>query len=287
MNRFDYTIQFSYEFIKNELTSLYPEQEIDGIAAIIFQELFDLQRHEIQFHFNKKVKNDDFKRFMDIVSRLKKHEPVQYILGNTEFYDLRFNLTPAVLIPRPETEELVRWIIEENRHVELNILDIGTGSGCIAIALKKNLAGSKVYASDVSASVIEIAKKNADKLDQVITLFVEDITNKASWIKNRRYDIIVSNPPYIPEKEKKIMGRNVTESEPGKALFVPDDDPLLFYRHIAEFGLIHLDIKGKMYLEIHERFGEKVKELLSTYNYNNIVIRKDINGKDRMVRCEI
>jgi len=217
---------------------------------------------------------------------LKKHVPIQYILGETEFYGLPFRVNDSVLIPRPETEELVDWIrSENNRNEALNILDIGTGSGCIAIALKHEFPNAAVEAFDISDKALETARSNAglNKLD--VEFSKVDILNVAD--QSKKWDIIASNPPYIPELEKSEIEANVLEHEPHLALFVPDNDPLLFYRHIALFAKKQLNPNGKLYFEIHRDYGKECMELLASLGFSEIELRKDISGNNRMIRSVI
>jgi release factor glutamine methyltransferase len=219
-----------------------------------------------------------------IISELKLNKPIQYIVGRTEFYNLNFYITAGVLIPRPETEELVNLIINENNKGFFKILDIGTGSGCIAISLAKNLPGSVIYATDISDEALSLTRKNC-KLNNIdIQLFQHDILIDNSPL-DEAFDIITSNPPYVRECEKKYMQPNVLEYEPHRALFVPDNDYLLFYRKISDFSVSHLNHNGKIYFEINESFGNEVALLLEEKGFSEISIKKDINNKDRMVRA--
>jgi release factor glutamine methyltransferase len=324
MNVFISTLGKLCEFIKIELRGLYPDPEISSLTDIIISHLFEIPKHEIHIKKDEPVSERDSTRFINIVNELKTGKPVQYILGCTEFFGLKLRVTPDVLIPRPETEELVKWIIDDFSRKPVSILDIGTGSGCIAIALKKFLKNSNIHGCDISVPALEIAHENA-RSNSVEVLFYhldisailtskpgEIIHNDIFWssktrnkgnhnsmeitdsdqidIKtnhglNKLHDLIVSNPPYIPLSEKSSININVTGFEPGIALFVPDDDPLLFYRHIALFGSDHLKKNGQIYLEIHENSGPSVKKLLEEHGYRQVTIRSDINGKDRMIKC--
>jgi len=290
------------EFIKIELRGQYPEREINNLIEIIISHLLDIPKHEIHIEKNKPVDDAHNLRIIEIVKELKTGKPVQYILGYTEFYGLTLNVAPVVLIPRPETEELVKWIIDDHARESDVILDIGTGSGCIAVALKKNMPLAEIYACDISSSALKIAKENARSNNADIVFFCLDILSPdtpeysmkpedfpagAKMIPQIHpfYDLIVSNPPYIPIKEKPLININVSGFEPGNALFVPDEDPLMFYRHIANFGSDHLKKNGQIYFEIHEKSGLAIKNLLEKSGYKNVIIRRDINGKDRMIKC--
>ncbi|MBQ5817424.1 MAG: peptide chain release factor N(5)-glutamine methyltransferase, partial [Bacteroidaceae bacterium] len=210
-------------------------------------------------------------------------EPIQYILGETEFCDLTFKVNPSVLIPRPETSELVRWIVEENGDKECRILDIGTGSGCIAISLAKMMPSAAVTAWDISPEAIETAESNNKLNGTNVTFARQDIF--AAEGEGAKYDIIVSNPPYIKENEKEKMQRNVLDWEPCIALFVPDNDPLLFYRQIARKGLQLLKNGGRLYFEINRENGEETCAMLAEYGYTAIELRKDFADNDRMIRA--
>jgi release factor glutamine methyltransferase len=284
------TIGTICEFIKNELNRLYSEREIHNLTDIIISHTLGIPKHEIHIEKGKIPDDNDKLRIIEIVGELKLGKPIQYIFGYTDFFGLNLRVSPAVLIPRPETEELVKWIIDDQPGKSSVILDIGTGSGCIAIVLKKNLPQSRIYACDVSDAALKLAEENAKSQSVDIVFFHKDIfTNGLLKHHNEPadnlYDIIVSNPPYIPLKEKPSININVSGFEPENALFVPDEDPLIFYRFIASFGLNHLKKNGQIYFEIHESSGPAVKMLLEGSGYSNITIRKDINGKNRMIKC--
>jgi release factor glutamine methyltransferase len=304
MNTVAGTIGKLCEFIKIELRGLYPELEISSLTDIIISHLLGIPKHEIHIEKEKPISEMHGIRAIEIVKELKTGKPVQYILGFTEFYGLFMHVSPDVLIPRPETEELVKWIIDDHACKSPVILDIGTGSGCIAIALKKNLLSSTVYACDISASALKIAQKNASVNSVDIVIFQQDISNTdiVKFAKepggdltlkqlapeaNPEYDIIVSNPPYIPLREKPLININISGFEPGNSLFVPDDDPLMFYRYIAYFGLNHLKKNGQIYFEINEKSGSELKKLLEKSGYRNVTLQRDLNGKDRMMKCFI
>ncbi|WP_300569017.1 peptide chain release factor N(5)-glutamine methyltransferase, partial [Flavobacterium sp.] len=220
-----------------------------------------------------------------VLSQLKEHKPIQYILGETEFFGLPFYVNGNTLIPRPETEELVDWIISVNQKRQesepLRILDIGTGSGCIAVSLAKNLPNAKVFAIDVSDKALATAQKNAERNNTHVTFFHKDILETEDL--ELQFDIIVSNPPYVRNLEKEEINKNVLEYEPHLALFVEDDDALIFYRKISELALNHLSEKGQLYFEINQYLGAGMISLLQHYDFKNIELRKDIYGNDRMI----
>lgn len=292
------------EFIKNELNGLYPETEILSLTDIIISNIMGIPKHEIHIEKGKMLDEKNIMRITEIVRELSLGKPVQYILGYTDFFGLNLRVSPAVLIPRPETEELVKWIIDDHAEKSPVILDVGTGSGCIAIALKKNLPQSRIYACDISAAALKLARENARLQEVDILFFQQNILkpghvkhlkrtdNDSSGIKNMQekdivFDIIVSNPPYIPLHEKPSIGMNVKGFEPEDALFVPDEDPLKFYKHIAIFGLNYLKKNGQIYFEIHENSGPEVRKLLEETGYSNITVLRDINEKNRMIKCTI
>ena len=273
------------EFIKNELAGGYPGREIESLTRILFDEIAGIPGSELNLDPSRKLDKGAVKQMRSAVDQLKRHKPVQYILGFAEFYGMRFRVTPEVLIPRPETEELTEWVVKDSKDTAPRILDVGTGSGCIAVALKKNLPGAAVFATDISARALDLAAENAKtngvKVDfirnDVETPYIGEITGKL--------DIMVSNPPYIPYSERVSMHRNVTGYEPPEALFVPDNHILKFYSLIGRAGRQLLAEGGRLYFEIHEKFGDGVKNLLAGQGYSDITLRKDINGKDRMISC--
>ncbi|MEE4196557.1 MAG: peptide chain release factor N(5)-glutamine methyltransferase [Bacteroidales bacterium] len=277
-----YTIKKIISLIKSELNNYYPLPEINSFIHLIFKHYFNYSQTQIHLKQEEIINDYLATQLLSDIKALKKYKPIQYILGHTEFYNLPIRITPGVLIPRPETEELVDWIIAENKNHFYKIADIGTGSGCIAISLAKNL-NSSVYALDNSTDALSIARQNS-KLNNVelhISLF--DIFN-SQHPPEEAFDIIVSNPPYVTEKEKRLMEPNVLNYEPEEALFVPDHDPLLYYRAITDFALNHLNRGGKLYFEINENYGEETAILLEEKNFRNIELKKDINGKNRMIR---
>jgi release factor glutamine methyltransferase len=286
-----HTIGTCCEFIKNELNGLYPEREIHSLTDLILFHILGIPKHEIHVEKGKMIDEIQNRQIAEIIKDLKLYKPIQYIIGYTEFYGLQIRVSPDVLIPRPETEEIVKWIIDDHKDDSPDILDIGTGSGCIAIALKKNLPKARVSACDISNTALELAKKNAEMHGLYVVFFHQDIIadsllkQKHNQRKPPCYDIIVSNPPYIPLKEKPLISRNISNFEPEGALFVTDEDPLIFYRHIANVGMGLLKLNGLMYLEIHENSCYELSILLEKYGYRDIFIRRDINGKIRMIRC--
>ncbi len=287
-------------FFREELHGLYDEAEIETFVAFCFADFINVKRFEISLKANDTISESELLKFNFAVKELKKHKPIQHILGKADFYGLKFIVNNHVLIPRPETEELVQLVVDDfnlrNGSPLLRrgaggeaILDIGAGSGCIAITLKKNIPDSSVYAIDVSEDALMIAEQNAELNNVNINFVKHNIFSSvlADELFKETFDMIVSNPPYITELERKQMSANVLDYEPHLALFVPDNDPLVFYKAIANFAIKHLKPQGKLYLEINEYFGEETKELLEKKGFKDVVLIKDINGKNRILRGSI
>ncbi len=273
------------QYIEKELAGLYPPTEIEGFKRITFETVCGWGFTEQITKKNEPISVADFNKIKSIVSRLKNAEPIQYILGETEFYELKLKVNPAVLIPRPETEELVEWIVNSQMPDNCNILDIGTGSGCMALAIKNQLKEVKVSGIDISEKALETARQNALENGLEVDFYRDDILNPKN-VRDDKYDVVVSNPPYIRESEKPLMHENVLNYEPEIALFVTDVDPLVFYRAIAGFAKRCLNENGSLFFEINENLGAEMVGLLSDFGFSEIEIRKDINGKNRMVRCK-
>ena len=264
------------DYIISELRGFYPEEELRELACWILEESTGMTRTEILFGCKDTKKNVYAQEIEVILQKLRAHEPIQYVFGHTEWMGLDLRVTPATLIPRPETAELVEWVLHvADKHRPLRVLDIGTGSGCIAIALKKAAPNWQVTGLDISHEALDVAKENAERNNVAIHWQQADILSLCSL---PMVDIIVSNPPYICEKEKVDMQARVLDYEPARALFVPDNDPLLFYRRIAS-------LKGApiLFFEINEAYGEQVCSMLRTIGYTNVELKEDIYGKPRMV----
>jgi release factor glutamine methyltransferase len=277
-------MQATFAHIQSELQGLYPETEIRSFSLLIVEKLTGFSRTQITLNKNTHFFDKHRQVIDSFIEKLKKNVPIQYILGETEFYGLMFSVNESVLIPRPETEELVDWIrTETDTKAKLQMLDIGTGSGCIAISLKHQFPNADVDAYDVSEKALETAKVNAKRNDVSVKFSKVDILNSDEFLK--QWDIIVSNPPYIPELEKVDIQPNVLDYEPHLALFVPDNDPLLFYRRIAEMAMKQLKPGGKLYFEIHRAAGSACLKLLMELGFTDVELRKDISGNDRMVRA--
>ena len=288
-----------------KLSLVFPETEIDSFFFLLIKEKFDLQRIDIALQSDFEIPPKDLPFLESITKRLQNQEPIQYILGKTEFYGLPFYVDKNTLIPRPETEELVDWIIDDEREKraksqepttnQLKILDIGTGTGCIAISLAKNLSNAKVFAIDISENALNIARQNAELNKVDITLFQTDILNTNSLddvvstffdekIETIKFDIIISNPPYVRELEKVEINNNVLENEPHLALFVDDKNPLVFYTKITELAKNSLKEEGSLYFEINQYLGKEMAKMLKQKEFNSIQLRKDLFGNDRMIK---
>ena len=281
-----------------ELSSSYDEKEIESFFYIVLECFHNKKRIDLALNPLMEMNAMELLRWESVLSDLKKQKPIQYILGETEFYGLKFLVNENTLIPRPETEELVDLIIKDIDNFQLptssfQLLDIGTGSGCIAISLAKNLPNAQVSAIDVSEKALIMAKKNAE-INQVTINFVQTDILKIDDLSQlptsnfqlpTHFDIIVSNPPYVRNLEKKEINPNVLEYEPHLALFVDDTDALVFYRKIAEFAMVNLSEKGKLYFEINQYLGKDTVELIESHGFKNIELKKDIYGNDRMIKC--
>lgn len=276
-----YTLRQLFDIIGSSLSGLHPVTEVQAIRKLLFEKTVKMPEYRVHLNPNGLLSIDISNRILEILDELKKGNPVQYVLGEADFMDMVFEVNAEVLIPRPETEELVHWIISNNKNNSLKILDVGTGSGCIAVSLAKYLSDAQVSALDVSENALKVAKRNA-LINHVNVDFIKGDILEIYEIAGAPFDIIVSNPPYVRELEKQLMNRNVTDFEPHLALFVSDNDPLLFYRTIAQKSKNWLKPKGQLYFEINEAFGNEIKDMLIGNGFSDVEIRKDINGKDRM-----
>ncbi|HYV53125.1 MAG TPA: peptide chain release factor N(5)-glutamine methyltransferase [Chitinophagaceae bacterium] len=288
------------EIIKN-IRDIYEQNESNNIAELLIESITKLSRSERIIDGNRILSIAQENLLHSSNFRLQKHEPIQYIINEAWFAGMRFYVDKNVLIPRPETEELVEWVVEEYRiqntedriqnaesriqNSGFKILDVGTGSGCIAIALKNKLPLSEVWACDISDQALNIARINADALQATIDFVPLNFLDPGQRRQLPNVDVIVSNPPYVPQNEKTEMKRNVVEYEPSTALFVTDDDPLIFYKAIAEFGREKLNKGGRIYAEIHENLGEPVKGLFLSEGYQTVQLKKDLQEKDRMIKA--
>jgi release factor glutamine methyltransferase len=279
------TINDAFGMFKQGLSGVYDAQETEAITLMVLTEVLNTSKAAIKAFGDRELTLTQQEELNNILAQLKNGKPLQYALGYAEFFGLKFLVNPATLIPRPETEELVQWVLDSVTNNDLSILDIGTGSGCIAISLKKNLPTADLVAIDVSVDALNTAKENA-RLNKVDVNFMEaDILNLKSEIEIPKSEIIVSNPPYVTLEDKKLMHRNVTDFEPHTALFVPEDDPLIFFRAIADFALSNLQSDGLLFFEINESLGKETAQLLIDRGFKDVEVRQDLSGRDRMVRA--
>jgi release factor glutamine methyltransferase len=275
------TVYEAVNKIVNALRDIYKQNEVNNFAFLLLNNLRGYSRADLYLNGAEKLTNNEILFLNNSIERLKQSEPIQYIVGECEFMNLTFKVNRNTLIPRPETEELVEWALSEIKDKKLTILDIGTGSGCIACAIKKYAPNSTVYAWDISDKALEIAQKNAELNNVKIEFKKVDVLNYQH--KNEIFDLIISNPPYIPEKQKKFIKPNVLNYEPHSALFVPDNKPFLFYEKIMDFSLKSLKTKGKIFMEINEQFGDEIINLLKFKGFSDVILIKDISGRNRMV----
>ena len=269
-----------------QLQGMYDKEEIHSFFYLLCDSFLNYRRFDVSMNHDRLLSKPTMARFDSALARLQAREPIQYILGCTEFYGLPFQVNKHTLIPRPETEELVDWILShfQNQDAVLDILDIGTGSGCIAVALAKNLPRAGISALDISHKAIALAKENASKNQVSVTFSDQDILDTKSLEK--KYDVIVSNPPYVRQQEKKAMHTNVLAYEPSNALFVSNEDPLLFYRKIAQLAIVSLKANGWLYFEINEYLSLEMESLLDEIGFMNIEIKNDFRAVPRMIKCQ-
>jgi len=270
-----------------ELDSLYESEELNNISSLVLE-------HITGWQITGQAKNKEFvltpkqeEHLNSIILRLKTNEPVQYVLGEAWFAGMKFKVNKNVLIPRPETEELVEWVVKESQKSTVKsqkILDMGTGSGCIAISIKKKLPNAQVVAFDMCSEALYTAAENALNLDAEVEFRLLDFLDEEKWNELGQYDIIVSNPPYVRQSEAATMHKRVTGFEPQQALFVPDNDALLFYRKLSAFAKAHLKPGGSLFVETNENLGKEVVSLFQSAGLKNIELKKDMQGKDRMVK---
>ena len=263
------------EFLRY-ITPIYNKDEASSLHYVLCEEILSIPKSKLIIE-DIDLSVDKINSLHNCLERLKKHEPIQYVLGKTLFMGMNFKVNPSVLIPRPETEELVN-IILKNELGNKTILDIGSGSGCIAISLAKYSPKANVTALDISIDAIELSKMNAKENDVKLEFINADILNYKS---DKKYDIIVSNPPYVLEEEKKHMSKNILDYEPGLALFVKDNDPLQFYKAILDFAENSLNKNGKIYFEINENYKDEIMELVNNYGYSNVDCKLDVFGRNR------
>ena len=283
-----------------ELDEIYPKEEVDSFFYLLIEHFLRLERFVLVLQPGLVISKEEEQPLFESLAQLKLHRPVQHIIGKTQFMDMDFEVDENVLIPRPETEELVRWILQEasniengnnitengpNRNDQIKILDIGTGSGCIAIALAKNLPKAHVYAMDVSKNALTVARRNAKRNKTEIEFMQADILQLESLEVN--FDLMVSNPPYIRELEKEHIPKNVKDYEPQEALFVPDENPLIFYKAIIDFASKSLKKGGSLFLEINQYLPSETQLLLEQQNFTDIELRKDMFGNNRLLKGKV
>lgn len=267
----------------DKLSNLYSEREVRNILLLVLEDIFGFNRSALLVSKEIALSDDQLKDLDQISTRLKTGEPVQYVIGFTYFDDLKIGVAPGVLIPRPETEELVSWVEETIRNQRnLKIEDWCTGSGCIALALKNRKLDSSIKGMDISPEALEIARSNAKDLNLDVVFELQDALNME---KTEGVDVIISNPPYIPWIEKEQMHQNVTDFEPDLALFVPNEKPLLFYEALAKYAAKSLNEKGFLFFELHENYGSETKKMVEQLGFTAVEIRQDLQGKDRMLKA--
>jgi release factor glutamine methyltransferase len=270
----------------SELGKIYPEQECLSMVNWLLCSVAGIDKKDVILEPGRLVDENTRVELLEKLGELIAHKPIQYVTGTANFYDLELEVNPSVLIPRPETEELVKWVAaDNNKKSGLKVLDIGTGSGCIILALGKLLINPDLTAIDISDDALQTALVNADKYNIEVNFNNINILEEKGWVHLGQFDLIISNPPYVRESEKTMMQANVLDYEPSAALFVPDSDPLLFYRAIAKFSNQHLIENGKLYLEINENLDKEIRFLLEDEEFSEIILKKDMQGKNRMVRC--
>jgi release factor glutamine methyltransferase len=288
------------EYIKEQLKEIYGEDEASNIRDLAIEHATGLSKTASVSRRQDEISKEEAQQIINDVERLKRHEPIQYVMNKTWFYGMELYVDKNVLIPRPETEELVKWIVDDvkatgndvfvRRSMEadettrLKVLDVGTGSGCIALALKKTMPKAEVWGCDVSEESLNVARRNGSLLDIRVDFQGMDFLDEGQQTLLPTVDIVVSNPPYVPARDKDQMHPNVVDHEPHTALFVTDNDPLVFYKALAQFGTKRLYEGGSMYMEIHEDLGKDVVKLFEKAGYNRVELRKDMQGKHRMVK---
>ena len=284
------TLNEARTVLTKELKNVYETDELRNIIELVVEHITNMSRAEQVKNKIPYLTCTQLEDLDAITERLKKNEPVQYVLGEAWFAGMKFKVNKNVLIPRPETEELVDWIVKKSQKSKVksqNIIDIGTGSGCIPITLKKKLPESDVSAIDVCSEALFTATENAMELNAELNFLLVDFLDEEKWKELAQYDIIVSNPPYVKQSEINTIHERVKEFEPHLALFVPDNDPILFYKKLSDFSMKHLNAGGKLFVEINEALGEAVSNLFRSAGFLNVDLKKDMQGKDRMVMASV
>jgi release factor glutamine methyltransferase len=284
------TIQQSYKQLLFQLYEMYGDREAANIANIVIENITGFKKVDRLINKQFPLNEEQLQLLNDYTNELLKHKPVQYVLNEVWFAGMKLYVDENVLIPRPETEELIEWIVKtvaSRKSQVASILDIGTGSGCIPVALKKKLLSVEVHALDISEEALNVAKRNAAIQQTEINFHLLNILDRNLWKQLPKFDIIVSNPPYVTQGEASSMQKNVLQYEPHLALFVDDEDAMKFYKVIAEFGLKHLNENGQLFFEINEMMGKQICDLLNQYRYLNIELKKDLQNKDRMIKATL
>jgi release factor glutamine methyltransferase len=282
----DNSLESVLKYFQEKLRGTFTDRESRMIAKSVIMQRLNLDSSQIFPPRNMTVSESDLLHFRSVIKRLLAGEPAQYVVGSTFFYNIELFCDERALIPRPETEELVDWIVRDvYLHDQLSILDIGTGSGCIALALKKEFPEAVVEAVDFSEEALNLARENAEQNDLMVAFSQQDARNSEMTTASEKYTVIVSNPPYIPVMDKEKMAAHVVDFEPNLALFVDDHDPLIFYRQIGKFARKKLDLNGALYVELNEDLADETVQLLQEIGFDEIVIRKDLQGKKRMLKA--
>lgn len=283
------TVKAIKSYFKERLKDQFSESELRMMIKEAVMARLNLSPTDYLLSDEQLLSESDLLYFRSIVKRLQTNEPFQHIIGYTTFFGLKIKTDHRALIPRPETEELVEWVLKTySNDQEIKLLDLCTGTGCIALALKSSRPDWTVEACDLSEEALALARENSDENKLIVSICKMDVLNQEDYklLSSDLYDCWVSNPPYIPEQEREEMNENVTSFEPGIALFVPNDEPLLFYRSIAEQGKKFLKKKGHLFFEIHENFGDQTQKMLESLGFSNVEIKKDLQGKERMIKAK-
>lgn len=272
------------EFFLKELHNL-DASEVNQYFIILCDAWLGLSKTDLIINPEKELSESEILKFLYGIKDLKKHRPIQYVAGKTWFYGLELTVNEGCLIPRPETEELVDWVVKEEKKSK-SILDIGTGSGCIPLAIKSILNSAEVSAYDISEEALAIAELNGEQLGLEVNFILSDILNWENQLLDKSFDVIISNPPYIPNSDKPQMAENVIDFEPQLALFVENETPIIFYERIADYAKKYLNDEGSLYFEIHESFGKEVMDMLKAKSFKEILLKQDLQGKDRMIKAK-
>ena len=281
----DNSVRSIKKYLQSKLEPQFSLREIKNICNLLLEKRLNVSANELHFIDDNKLSESDLLYFRNCVHRILNNEPIQHIVGSVEFYGLELSIDHRALVPRPETEELVDWVIQDSNNEQQKIVDVCSGSGCIALAIKAKLNHSIVSGWELSEDAIQLATQNAKQLDLDVNFVSQDALH-ADLDENDYFDIIVSNPPYIPVSEKLQMDKNVTEFDPHMALFVPDEDPLMFYSALGELAMNRLTKGGRLYVEIHENLGKETVDLFLNQGLKNVELRQDLQGKDRMIKAQ-